>query len=56
MYPNNSYAYLCFVRFGPLYRKLGVGLLVRCHYYRGRCMDSVGRVKRISRNSPHVLE
>lgn len=39
----NSYACLCFVRFGPFYKELGVGLLVRFHYYYGRCMDSVGR-------------
>ena len=51
----NSCTYLCLVRFGLLYRDFGVGLLVRCHYHRGRCVDLVGRVERISGNSPMSL-
>ena len=50
----NSCAYLGLVRFGPFYREFGVGLLVRCRYHHGRCVDLVGRVERILGNSPHV--
>ena len=41
----NSCAYLYLVKFGLFYREFGVGLLVRCHYYHGRCVALVGRVE-----------